>query len=64
MRPEDGQRFFGGGYTYLAIVADVHPTTHAGNTTRSLLTVSVFAIRGAIIQMTAHTTAQPMAYPV
>jgi hypothetical protein len=61
----DGQRFFfGGGYTYLAIVADVHPTTHPGNITFSLSTVSLLAILGTIIQIRAHTIAHPIAYPV
>jgi hypothetical protein len=55
--------FFGGGYTYLAIVADVHPTTHAGNITRILSTVSFLANLGTTIQISAHTAAQPMAYP-
>jgi len=54
---------FGGGYTYLAIVADVHPTTQPGNTIRTLSTVSFLATLGTIIQISAQTTAHPIAYP-
>jgi hypothetical protein len=52
----------GGGYTYLAIVADAHPMTHPPKTKRSLCRVLFVPADAAITKMTVHTTAHPMLY--
>lgn len=56
--------FLGGGYTTLAIVAEAHPLHHAMQNNRIDLRVSESVRRCASTRINAHTTAQPMLYPV
>jgi hypothetical protein len=54
----------GGGYTNLAMVADVHPITHPKKTKRIVLRLSWSAPVATTIHMNAQTIAQPMLYAV
>jgi hypothetical protein len=54
-----GGRDFGGGYTYLAIVAETQPITHPKKTSRKTLNLS-FLIVPTNAKMTTQTRAQPM----
>jgi hypothetical protein len=50
----------GGGYTDLAIVAEVHPITHPPKTKKIVLRVSSLAWVPTTTNMTAQTIPQPI----
>ena len=53
--------FLGGGYTYLAIVPDVHAIANPPNT-KTRVSSLLRSLVAVIPKSTAHTTAKPMLY--